>query len=49
MTLVGTWYGMNFSEQMPEYHWRHGYAVPIAVTVVFTAAVYWYFKRKKWF
>src|SRR5881628_2802319 len=20
MTLVGTWYGMNFSEQMPEYH-----------------------------
>ena len=49
MTLVGTWYGMNFSEQMPEYHWRHGYAVAIAVTVVSTAATYWYFKTKKWF
>src|SRR6266850_1816561 len=37
MTLVGTWYGMNFSEQMPEYRWRHGYAMAMAVTVVSTA------------
>jgi magnesium transporter len=49
MTLVGTWYGMNFSEQMPEYRWRHGYAAAIAFTVISTAAVYWYFKKRKWF
>ncbi len=49
MTLVGTWYGMNFTEQMPEYHWRHGYAVAIAVTAVSTAATYFYFKKKRWF
>src|SRR3989475_8564262 len=49
LTLVGTWYGMNFNEQMPEYHWRYGYAVAIAVTIVSTAATYWYFKRKQWF
>jgi magnesium transporter len=49
LTLVGTWYGMNFSEQMPELHWRYGYVVAIAVTFVSTAATYWYFKKKKWF
>ena len=48
MTLVGTWYGMNFSK-MPEYHWEYGYEVAIALTVVSTAGTYWYFKKKKWF
>jgi magnesium transporter len=49
MTLVGTWYGMNFNAQMPEYQWHYGYVAAIFVTVVSTAATYWYFKRKKWF
>ena len=49
LTLIGTWYGMNFSEQMPEYHWKHGYLFMFDLMVVSTAATYWYFKRKKWF
>ena len=48
LTLVGTWYGMNFS-QMPELHWQYGYELAMAITIVSTAATYWYFKKKKWF
>ena len=48
LTLVGTWYGMNFSK-MPEYHWEYGYELAIVITIVSTAATYWYFKKKKWF
>lgn len=46
--MVGTWYGMNFNN-MPEVDWRYGYATAGIVTVVSTAVVYWYFKRKRWF
>ncbi len=49
LTLVGTWYGMNFSETMPEYHWKYGYEYALGLTAVTTAATYWYFKKKKWF
>ena len=49
MTLVGTWYGMNFAETMPEYHWPHGYAFALVVTGVSTVATYAWFKKKKWF
>src|SRR5258707_11022924 len=47
MTLVGTWYGMNFADSMPEYKWRHGYAWAIALTIVSTVATYWWFRKKK--
>ena len=49
MTLVGTWYGMNFAETMPEYHWKHGYLYAIILTIVSTVVTYWWFKKKKWF
>jgi magnesium transporter len=48
LTLIGTWYGMNFTN-MPEYHWQHGYLFAFGLMVTSTAATYWYFKRKKWF
>jgi magnesium transporter len=48
MTLVGTWYGMNF-ESMHEFKWPHGYYLAIGLTVVSTALTVWWFKRKKWF
>jgi magnesium transporter len=48
LTLVGTWYGMNF-QNMPEYKWRYGYEMAIAITVVWTALIYWWFKKKRWF
>lgn len=44
--LIGTWYGMNF-QNMPET--QGGYWVATAVMVASTVAVYWYFKRKRWF
>ena len=46
LMMIGTWYGMNF-QNMPEL--EHGYWAALGVTVASTAAVYWYFKRKKWF
>jgi magnesium transporter len=49
MTLVGTWYGMNFADSMPEYKWKHGYAWAIALTIVSTVATYLWFRKKKWF
>jgi magnesium transporter len=48
LTMVGTWYGMNFHD-MPELKWAHGYWLAIVVTAVSTVTTYWYFKRKKWF
>jgi len=48
LMMIGTWYGMNF-KSMPELELRHGYELAAAVTVIATAATYWYFKRKKWF
>ena len=48
-TLVGTWYGMNFAETMPEYRWKYGYEYAITLTIVSTLITVWYFKKKKWF
>ncbi len=47
LTLVGTWYGMNFPN-MPETHSPYGYGVAAAVTCVSTLATFVYFKRKGW-
>ncbi len=49
LTLVGTWYGMNFAETMPEYKWKYGYEYAIVLTLVTTVATVWYFKKKNWF
>jgi magnesium transporter len=48
MTLVGTWYGMNF-DAIHEFKWAHGYHLAIGLTVISTALTAWWFKRKKWF
>jgi len=48
MTLVGTWYGMNF-DAIHEFKWARGYHLAIGLTVVSTALTVWWFKRKKWF
>jgi magnesium transporter len=46
--IVGTWYGMNYTEQMPELHSRYGYLWAIGLTVVSTFAVWWWMRRKRW-
>jgi magnesium transporter len=48
VTLIGTWYGMNF-KHMPELDWIHGYSYVALLTVVTTGLTYWYFKKQKWF
>ncbi len=48
LTIVGTWYGMNFHD-MPELKWEHGYWVALALTAISTAITFWYFKKRKWF
>jgi magnesium transporter len=48
ITIVGTWYGMNF-HGMPEYHWKYGYELAMAITVASTALIVWWFRRRKWF
>lgn len=46
-TIIGTWYGMNF-ENMPELHWPHGYLICGSATLILTALMWLWCKRKKW-
>ena len=48
LMMLGTWYGMNFSD-MPELHWEHGYRVAGIVMTLSTVATWLYFKKRKWF
>lgn len=47
MTFIASFYGMNFQD-MPELHWRHGYAMVIGVMSLMTIGMLVYFRRKKW-
>jgi magnesium transporter len=49
LMMIGTWYGMNFGEQMTEMKHPYSYHTAMAITAVSTVATYWYFKKKKWF
>lgn len=49
LMMVGTWYGMNFGDQMHEMKLPHAYLVAFIGTVIATVLTYWYFKKKKWF
>jgi magnesium transporter len=46
--VVGSWYGMNFIEQMPELHSKYGYWWAIGLTLVSTAALVLWLKKRKW-
>lgn len=46
--IVGTWYGMNYVEQMPELHSPAGYYWAIGLTVVTTVATLLWFRKKRW-
>ena len=48
LTLIGTWYGMNF-HSIPEFKWQYGYHYAIALTLFSTGVTVWYFKKKHWF
>lgn len=46
-TIVGTWYGMNF-EHMPELKSPYGYPIALVITVLGTAAMWWWCKKRRW-
>jgi len=48
MVMVGGWYGMNF-DHMPELRAAHGYSYAAIFTIVTTALMAIYLKKKKWF
>ena len=48
MVMVGGWYGMNF-EHMPELKSPHGYLYACLFTIITTALMVIYLKKKKWF
>lgn len=45
--LIATWYGMNFAH-MPELRSAYGYPVVIAITLVLTAIMWVWCKRRRW-
>lgn len=47
LSLIVGWYGMNL--EMPEYHWRHNYAMVIALSVFVVLTGIAFFKKKGWF
>ena len=47
--IVGTWYGMNYTQQMPELNSSYGYYWALGLTAVSTVLTYLWFKKKKWF
>lgn len=47
ITFVTSLYGMNF-KYMPELQWRFGYPVTLAVMVLISCGMLFYFRRKKW-
>jgi len=48
LTLIVGIYGMNF-DNMPELHWHYGYYYVLGLLAVIGAALYWYFKSRKFF
>jgi magnesium transporter len=46
--LVGGWYGMNF-DHMPELRSTHGYTYACIFTIVTTALMAIYLRKKRWF
>lgn len=48
LTLLVGWYGMNFAN-MPELHWKYGYACVIALSIGICVALLLWFKKRHWF
>jgi len=46
--LVGSWYGMNFLDGMPELKTRYGYLVAALVVLLATCGTWLFMRRKKW-
>lgn len=48
ITAIAGIYGMNF-ENMPELHWRYGYAAAMVLMAAISGGLYIYFKKKDYF
>jgi magnesium transporter len=48
LTFITGVYGMNFYN-MPEIHWKYGYAVVWLLIIVIFSSMIFYLKKRKWF
>ncbi|NLT23391.1 MAG: magnesium/cobalt transporter CorA [Syntrophorhabdus sp.] len=48
LTFIAGVYGMNF-KNIPEIGWEYGYPASLALMVLVSLAMLYYFKKKKWF
>jgi magnesium transporter len=48
LTFIAGVYGMNF-KNMPEIGWEYGYPASLALMVLVSLTMLYYFKKKKWF
>jgi magnesium transporter len=48
LTFIAGVYGMNF-KNIPEIGWDYGYPASLALMILVSLAMLYYFKRKKWF
>jgi len=47
LTFIVGVYGMNF-DNIPEFHWQHGYAFVWGLLILVSGTSFFFFKRKKW-
>lgn len=47
LTFVAGWYGMNF-KGMPEFEWKYGYPMVIAISVSIVLVMLIYFRKRRW-
>lgn len=47
LTFIAGVYGMNF-DNIPELHWKYGYAAVLLMMIAVSAGMLYYFKRNKW-
>lgn len=46
-SIIGSIYGMNF-ENMPGLSWKYGYFLTLLIMLLFTALMFYGFRKKKW-
>jgi magnesium transporter len=49
LTLIASIYGTNFEDTFPGYGWRFGFAGMILTMLAIAAALFWFFRWRRWF
>jgi magnesium transporter len=49
LTLIASIYGTNFERTFPEYDWAPGFAGMVLTMLAIAAALFWFFRWRRWF